>query len=328
MGLIGVRERILKTRAKEAKSIPSKVFFNHFFSIVYCINCDGDRFELKKIPYYNDIKIKNGDFDIQQVRKLLWNSWSTEYAYRIGEKIDNNDYYKFSLHWNFPQAYYSVYLSMTAFHETQGTANEQHEKSIKLFGNSVKDKHYPRAISFYTSGLKDEFKYYGLPNFKGFPKDNSVLSKIDCLEDAELQLATFLKTTRKKNAEDKRKRCEKKKDSRFKTAKGEFRKSFQKKHWDIIYKTIPTTSVFNLLYRLRIKANYRDIESFINADIDFKSFHTSLGELIYYLNFVHEAYIVKAIGIKEYEKILNGFPNHLNKDTAIKRFEENIKPLG
>lgn len=79
---------------------------------------------------------------------------------------------------------------------------------------------------------------------------------------------------------------------------------------------------------MRIKANYRDIESFINADIDFKSFHTSLGELIYYLNFVHEAYIVKAIGIKEYEKILNGFPNHLNKDTAIKRFEENIKPLG
>ncbi|WP_405201440.1 hypothetical protein [Dokdonia sp. LLG6352-1] len=328
MGLTVSRERILKMRAEQAKSIPSKVFFNHFFSIVYCINCNDDRFKLKKIQYYNDIKIKNTEFDIEQVRKLLWNSWSTEYAYRIGEKINNNDYYKFSLHWNFPQAYYSVYLSMTAFHETQGTANEQHEKSIKLFGNSVKDGHYPSAISFYTAGLKDEFEYKGLPNFKGFPRDNSVLSKIDCLEDAELQLATFLKTTRKKNAEDKRKRFEKQKDKRFKNAKGEFRKSFKKEHWDMIYTTIPTTSVFNLLYRLRIKANYRDIESFVNADIDFKSFHTSLGELIYYLNFLHEAYIVKAIGIEEYTKILNAFPNHLNKETAIKRFEENIKPLG
>lgn len=327
MGLTGYRERILKMRAEQAKSIPSKVFFNHFFSIIYCINCDDDRFDLKKVPYYNEIKIKNEKFDIEQVRKLLWNSWSTEYAYRIGEKIDNNDYYKFSLHWNFPQAYYSVYLTMTAFHETQGIANEQHEKSIKLFGNSVKDKHYPSAISFFSSGLKDEFEYNGLPNFKGFAKVNSVLSKIDCLEDAELQLATFLKTTRKKNAEDKRKRFEKQNARQFRNAKGEFRKTFKKEHWDIIYKTIPTTSVFNLLYRLRIKANYRDIESFVNADIDFKSFHTSLGDLIYYLNFIHEGYVAKAIGINEYETILRKFPSHLNKSTAIKRFEECIKPL-
>lgn len=327
MGLIGIRERLSKMREVQAKSIPSKVFFNHFFSIIYCINCDNERFQLKKIPYYNKIKIKNTNFEIEQVRKLLWNSWSTEYAYRIGEKIDNNEYYKFSLHWNFPQAYYSVYLSMTAFHETQGVANEQHEKSIKQFGNSIKDNHYPSAITFYSSGLKNEFKYNGLNSFSKFSKENSVLSKIECLEDAELQLATFLKTTRTKNAEDKRNRFAKQKDKRFNNAKGEFRKTFKKEHWDIIYKTIPITSVFNLLYRLRIKANYRDIESFINADIDFKSFHSSLGELIYYLNFIHEAYIAKAIGIKVYEKILNEFPSHLNKETAIKRFEENIKPL-
>ncbi|SEE45148.1 hypothetical protein [Polaribacter dokdonensis] len=328
MALTGIMEMFLKTRAEQAKSIPSKVFFNHFFSIIYCLNCNSEKFELKKIPYYNDIKIKNSSFNIDEVRKLLWNSWSTEYAYRIGEKIDNDEYYKFSLHWNFPQAYYSVYLSMTAFHETQGLANEQHEKSIKLFGNSIKDNHYPSAISFYSSGLKNEFEYQGLPTFKEFPKDSSVLRKIECLEDAEIQLATFLKTTRKRNAEDKRNRLAKQNDKRFRNGKGEFRKSFSKNHWDIIYKTIPITSIFNLLYRLRIKANYRDIESFINADIDFKSFHSSLGELIYYLNFVHEAYIAKAIGIVKYEKILNSFPSHLNKETAIKRFEENIKVLG
>jgi hypothetical protein len=325
---MGLRERIMEFKAKQAKSIPSKVFFNHFFAIMYCISCDDDRFELKKIQYYNKLKILNPNFEIDSVRKLLWNSWSTEYAYRIGEKIDNNEYYKFSLHWNFPQAYYSVYLSMTAFHETQGLANEQHEKSIKLFGNSVKDNHYPSAIAFFSSGLKDEFEYNGLSTFKGFPKDNSVLSKIDCLEDAEIQLATFLKTTRRKNADDKRNRFEKQNDKRFHNAKNKFRKSFTKGHWDVIYKTIPITSVFNLLYRLRIKANYRDIESFINADIDFKAFHSSLGELIYYLNFVHESYIAKAIGLEEYVKILKGFPSHLNESTAIKRFEENIKPLG
>lgn len=316
-----LREILLQRRAEAAKSIPSKVFFNHFFAITYCILCNDDRFKLKKIPFYNKIKIKNPDFNIKEVKKLLWNSWSTEYAYRIGEKIDNSEYYKFSLHWNFPQAYYSAYLSMTAFHETQGIANDQHEKSIKLFGNSVKDKHYPSAIGFYSNGLKDEFKYKGIPTFKGFPKDNSSLTKIDCLEDAEIQVATFLKTTRRQNANDKRERFKNQNDPRFLNGKKEFRKAFSKNHWDIIYGTIPETSVFNLLYRLRIKANYRDIETFINADIDFKSFHTSLGELIDYLNFVHEAYIAKAIGIDKYEKILNGFPSHLNDQTALKRFE-------
>lgn len=318
---MGFTEILLEKRERQAKSIPSRVFFNHFFAITYFISCNEDRFKLKKIPYYNGIKIRNSNFNIKEVKKLLWNSWSTEYAYRIGEKIDNPEYYKFSLHWNFPQAYYSVYLSMTAYHETQGIANEQHEKSIKLFGNSAKDKHYPTACGFICSGLKDEFQYFELPAFIGFPKDNSSLTKIECLEDAELQIATFLKTTRKQNANDKRERLTKQNDKRFLNNKNEFRKSFRKNHWDIIYSTIPETSIFNLLYRLRIKANYRDIETFINADIDFKIFHSSLGEIIDYLNFVHEAYIVKAIGKEAYENILNEFPKHLTDQTALKRYE-------
>jgi hypothetical protein len=324
---MGLFDRLKRQKEQEQKSIPSKVFFNHFHSITYFISCCDEKYELKKIDYYNNIKTKNKELDLNEIRKLLWNSWSTEYAYKIGEKIDDSEYYKFALHWNFPQAYYSVYLAMTAFHETQGIANEQHEKSIKLFGNSVKDSHYPNALSFYSSGLHKEFKYYGLDSFKKFTKDYSPLSKINSLDEAEMQLANFLKTTREKNAKDKRKRFEKANDKRFHNAGKKFRKTFSKKHWDFIYETIPVTSVFNLLYRLRIKANYRDIESFINADIDFKEFHTCLGDLIFYINFVHEAYTAKAIGIEKYEKILRDFPNHMSDKTAVKRFEDHIKPL-
>jgi hypothetical protein len=94
-----------------------------------------------------------------------------------------------------------------------------------------------------------------------------------------------------------------------------------------IYKTIPETTILNLLYRLRIKANYHDVETFINAEIDFKTFHESLGGIIDYLNFTHEAYIVKVIGSKAYEEILNGFPNNMNTETALKRYNERIKCL-
>ena len=55
---MGLRERLLEIKERQKKSIPSRVFFNHFFAITYCISCNDDRFKLKKIPFYNKIKIK------------------------------------------------------------------------------------------------------------------------------------------------------------------------------------------------------------------------------------------------------------------------------
>lgn len=311
--------RLSEERIKE--SIPSQVFYNHFFALWYQIDNCPDKFKLKQINYYNNLKLSNQTFDLDTCKKLLWNSWSTEYAFNLASEVGNQDYYKYAFHWNFPQAYYSIYLAMTAFHETQGVANDQHEKSIKLFGNSVKDDHYPKCISFYAKGLHKEFEYIGLDEFNGFPDGFTALSKIHSLDEAQTQIASFLKSTRKLNAENKRDRAKKSNDKRFHNQKGEFRSTFGKKHWDMIYQTIPETTILNMIYRLRIKANYQDIETFVNADIDFQSFHESLGNIIYYLNFVHEAYIHKVIGNNEYEKIISTFKGHLNDNKAKHRYE-------
>lgn len=305
---------------KRKKAIPSQVFYNHFFSILFHINTQNEKFDLKKVPYFNNLKQRNENLCLDTIRKLLWNSWSTEYAFSMTSTVNNDDYYKFALHWNFPQAYYSIYLSMTAFHETQGIANDQHEKSIKIFGNSIKDGHYPQAISFYCKGLYEDFKYKGVDSFQGFPNNYSALSRVATINDAHLHIASFLKSTRRKNAESKRDKLKEKKDPKFLNAKGEFRSNFSKKHWNLIYETIPETTILNIIYRLRIKANYHDIETFINADIDFKIFHKCLSSIINYLNYIHEAYIFKIIGKTEYEKILDKFPSHLNEDLAKKRY--------
>lgn len=307
---------------KRKKAIPSQVFFNHFFAISYHIQCNTDRFNLKKIPFFNNLKLRNENFDLDNIRKLLWNSWSTEYAFTLTNLANNDEFYKFALHWNFPQAYYSIYLSLTAFQETQGVANEQHEKSIKIFGNSIKDEHYPEAISFFSRGLHENYEYLGIETFEGFPRDFCGLSRIQSLDEAQLQIALFLKSTRKKIAESKREKLKINNDKKFLNGKGEFRKSFSHYHWNLIYRTIPETTILNIMYRLRIKANYHDVETFINADIDFKSFHESLSNIIDYLNFVHESYICKVIGKTEYEKILHNFPGHLNGETAHKRYEQ------
>ncbi len=301
------------------KSIPSKVFYNHFDAVAKHIN-SAEILKLKKVKYFNELKLQNKDFEISGCKKLLWNSWSTEYSFGLAKTIDSTEYYKYSLHWNFPQAYYSIYLNMTAFHETQGKATDAHEKSIKIFGNSVKDGHYPKCISFYAAGLHNVFSYNNLDLYGGFPKGYSSLVTNSTPEEYQLQIANFLKTTRKQNAEDKKSRL-KSNDNRFQTQSGGFTKQFKERHWNILYETIPVTTILNMLYRLRIKANYHDVEAFINAKIDFKQFHNSLGVIINCLNFVHEAYICKSIGLKEYEKMLDGFNNHLIKDTAIKRLK-------
>lgn len=324
MALLDTLKQIEEQRQK---SIPSKVFFNHFYAVNVHIQSNIDKYNLKKISFFNSLTLKNPTLDVDVIRKLLWNSWSTEYAFLLANQLDNDDYYRFSLHWNFPQAYYSVYLTMTAFHETQNVANEQHEKSIKIFGSSIKDNHYPSALSFYAAGMHNEFKFSGLQDFEHFPKDFNGLARVNSTIDAKIQIASFLKSTRKKIAENKREKLEIAKDKRFFNKKGLFTQKFSAEHWNHIYKTIPETTILNLLYRLRIKANYHDVESFINAEIDFKAFHESLGGIIDYLNFLHEAYIVKVIGIRAYEEILNKFPHKMNTETALKRYNERIKSL-
>lgn len=303
----------------EKKAIPSKVFFNHFYAIYYHLVSQEDRYNLKAVNYFNILKIRNDEFDLEKCRKLLWNSWSTEYAFNLASTLNNDEYYKYSLHWNFPQAYYSVYLSMTAFHETQGTANDNHEKSIKLFGNSVKDGHYPNAISFFSRGLLNEFEFMNLSEFDALPDGFSSLSKINSLKDAHYQIASFLKSTRTKNAENKRKRAAQSNDRRFLTKSGVFRKSFNKEHWDVIYTSIPETTILNMMYRLRIKANYQDIETFMNADIDFKIFNKCFAEIVNYMNYIHEAYIFKVIGKDEYIRIFRGFKKEISKEFVAPR---------
>ncbi len=327
--MINLSKKSKEMSEKEKKAIPSKVFFNHFNGIDFLIDCDADRFSLRKIDFYNNIKIRNDNFELENCKKLLWNAWSTEYAFILTSQSDNVEYFRFAMHWHFPQVYYSVYLAMTAFHETQGVANENHEKSIKLFGNSLKDGHYPNALQYYTAGKYNELEYFGFDSFVDFPKDYTPLSKVQNKKDAELHLANFLKSTRIQNAENKRKRAEKEhsKNVFFQNKKGELVKKFTKKHWDRVYATIPETTILNILYRLRIKANYLDIETFINADINFKLFHQYLGNIVHYANFIHEAYIHKAIGDDAYRKIIFDFKGHVLETRALSRYNNLILKL-
>src|SRR5688572_3923857 len=98
-------------------------------------------------------------------------------------------------------------------------------------------------------------------------------------------------------------------------------------HWQQITWRMGYTTFFDLLSRLQISASHREIERFVEADIDFSLFHHSLLNIVSYLNGIHESYVAKAIGLEKYEQIFFELPTHLKDGFMVARFRKKIEPL-
>ncbi len=196
----------------------AKVFFNHFSAIKHYIASFEDRYELRQMAYYNRLASRGNQIDVAEIKKLLWNAWSTEQALKIGNLIDNADYYKYALHWSFPQAYYSVFLVLKAFQKTQGCTSNNHDGTINQFNQSVISGHYPQAINFYARGEWKETVFCNLNGFSSIEEGFNGAGKVQNIQDAKNQLAMFLKSTREQNAKAKRARINKN-DLRFHSKK-------------------------------------------------------------------------------------------------------------
>lgn len=317
-----IKENASLNKLDYKKSFPAQVFLNHFEAICHHIKNDENAFDLNKVKYFKSNLFSKPGIDLERIKRVLYNSWSTEHALHIAGKVNDSEYYRFALHWSFPQAYYSCYLNMHAFCLATGDLRDSHRDIILGFGDRVKRKVYPECISFYADGNYQKYSFHNLPLYE---KRNSALSLIKSSNDAQSQIGSFLKSTRSNKAQyhkDKRQKSA----NPIKTNTNKVAVNFTPFQWQQIIDNIGPTSLFDILYRLRIKANYNDIESFMNADIDFEKFHHCLIHVVGYLNFVHEAYLAKALGPKKYAALLNGFPAHLRDSFIRTRYEDRIIP--
>jgi len=309
--------------------IAGRVLYNHFYAIERHIDLDLDRYKLNKINYF-DKKIKiNTNADLQRIKKLVWNSWSTEIALKYSQSQDK-DKFCCILQWSFPKAYYSVYLLTHAFYLSLNEQSNDHTKIIRIFGEKIKQKNYPKCISFYIDNTYPRFNKFNLNEIIHQRKAIDSVRKNSIIE-ADSQILILLKTTRKKFAEILKNNKQKDKKNAIKTKKGTIKTKLNNLDWSAIYKKIPITTILSFLYKFRIKSNYEDIKSILNINLpneDSSEFHRDICFIVDYMNFIHEAYLIKSIGIKNYEDILNTFPKpKLIKETAKDRFEKFIKPL-
>ncbi len=316
-------EEITKQDEVWRKSIPAQVFLNYFFAINYHIQHSND-ISLHNLTFFREHQAELNTKDLEAVGKLLVTSWSTEYALRATAELGNEDYLRHALHWTFPQAYYTIFAGLQAFLYTLNIKTSHAELIRREVGRLVVRNAYPRAVGYYAAGSYNDFSMHRLPLAGHKPSLHIPEKEID----AQAQIGQFLRTTRKLQAQTIRNQVQNNSQSALRSPKtGKILDKWNKTHWQQITWRMGYTTLFDLLSRLRISASNKEIDRFVEADIDFKLFHESLLEIVSYLNGLHEGYVAKAIGLEKYQELVAGLPAHLQNSFVQYRLSEKVAPL-
>ncbi|WP_400191941.1 hypothetical protein [Hymenobacter sp. B81] len=307
------------------KSIPAQVFLNYFFALSYHIReADDAAGGLQHLPYFRAHQAELTEADQAAVEKMLLNCWSTEYALRATAELGNEDYLRHALHWTFPQAYHAVTAGLQAFLYTAGVCTNNPAMIRREVGRLVVRNAYPRPVSFYAAGSYGDFSIHRLP-LAGYKAGLQIAGKAI---DAQAQIGQFLRTTRKYKAVAVRQQVQANPSTALRSQKtGKLLDKWTAQHWQQITWRLGYTTIFDLLGRLRISQTSREIERYVEADIDFNLFHHSLLDIVSYLNGIHETYVAKALGLERYRELVANLPQHLQNSFVAERLRQRIEPV-
>lgn len=306
------------------KSIPAQVFLNYFFAINYHLNHSAEEAGLGHQAFFRQHTANLSEQELIALTKILHNSWSTEYALRATAELGDETYLRNALYWTFPQAYYAVFAGLQAFLYTLGIKTNQEAAIKREAGRLVVKNAYPRAIGFYAAGPYGDFSIHRLP-LAGYKPGLQIAGKEI---EAQAQIGQFLRTTRKLTATTIRQQVQNNPATAIRSNKtGEVLEKWSAQHWQQITWRIGYTTLFDLLSRLRISSTQKEIDRFVEAEIDFKLFHESLLAIVSYLNGIHESYVAKAVGIEKYRELVAELPAHLQNSFVEARLREQVEPL-
>jgi len=315
----------IPTKAHEEwqKSIPAQVFLNHFRSIDYYIRHTTPFEEVQQLVSLQRFNPKREGARVGAAKKWLLHAWSAEYTLRTAANHADENYQKHSLHWTFPQAYYSVLYSAKSFLAIQGIDVPIESVIGQIINGYVAKGWYPESIGFYVDGPMEHYTYHHLPA----ATEQALLQSIDTPKQAEAHIAQFLKTTRDLRMRALRRRLQSNPEKALRSKTGKILSKFSTSHWEEISKHLGPTTYFDLMSRLKVSGTQREIERFVEADIDVPKFHQSLLNIVKYLNFIHECYVAKVMGLKAYQQWIEELPSYLRQSFLQQRYENGIIPI-
>lgn len=298
----------------------AEMTFKQFIALTNYLKFHDFVAETKANYYFNRITTaKNVNPD--KVKKWIFNGWNTERILRANDKyLEIGDNY-FALQWSFPQAYYSVFMLTLAYMTLNGQNTTSHAGIMNKFSEYAVQGKYPKTISFHCKGTKKNPEFV---HIKKYPSSTSLELDHHSKESCETQICQFLNSTRQILLDEKRNN--KNVAKTFTTGKGKNKKPKKKlseSEWQIIANKIKETNILHLLYRKRIKSNYREIDSFTYENLKADYIHKSLIGIVKNLNFVHEMYIYKMIGSDKY----HDFYKEYTKEKELAFLDQRIKKI-
>jgi hypothetical protein len=247
--------------------------------------------------------------DLIKIKSLLRNAWFTET--QLNHSREYPEFIPYANHWACVQVYYAVYSNMRAlFTAVNPQIGGAHALNLKEISQLIVNRRamFPYPLSVTCSGdpeSKDSIAYNNLPANVGISQISALKSNPKFWDSYCL----FLKTTRRRQIEDKRKDPPYSKQKRIsKIVKSE------------IVNSIPPTTLFDCLFRLRVRANYDDIDSFIIAVDDKDSaykFHSSLINIGYHTMQATELLILRYIGKNNFVALVSEFKRDVKYDAAV-----------
>lgn len=280
----------MKVKITSNTDYPAEMTYNQFHAIANYMDHFDLAEELKSSQLnYNKAGVEER-FD--NCYKMLFNAWSTEENLNKSGLMAENEYSGSILQWVFPMAYYSVFTTASLFYYLNNyfpNRRISHKKIQKKFSELVKNGKYPQSISYYADGGK--YNIF-LENLEYHSSNDSIKYDPDNHEDVQRQIGQFLKSTREICLIEYREQNRK----NFKIKTKQIKKRLNKNDWEGISRKIGATSLINLLYRKRIKGNYREIDTFLSESIKTKEIIESLIKIVAHLNTIHEYHLLKLVG--------------------------------
>lgn len=269
----------------------------------------GGRHLIEVINSKSFASIQKKEKNIAKIQSVLRNAWATEMQLSFTAEFSA---FSSSAHWAIVQLYYSVYLSICALllamnDVSPGYEYDSHKGALNKISTKIKSSPalYTSPWNLTYSGDPKIDKQVIILNNLGDPisiKSSPLSKNYEYLAP----YARFLKTTRAKQIEEKRKSWLTGKDGKGK------RNLPAKIRKNLINELNPTT-LFDCLYRLRIKANYRDVETFLKgADIEewASAFNYSLINISRNTLLATELLIVRYVGKNNYNTFINDFKKY------------------
>ena len=257
--------------------------------------------EIKAVP----ASIINGaqfrlanNYSRAETLKWLRNAWNTESVLRLQLELDEESR-RFALQWAFSQAYYAGFCQVLAMFVTCGRSERSHTAVLKQFGQLIKSGKYPSQISWFSDGGMNELVMTGVSKGK-YP--SSLYLELSEPASVDNQVAQFLKSTREKALK------EKKGDHKFKTKAGMLKRSLSAEDWGKVSNALGPTTVLNILRRKRIKANYREIDTFLRTEISGEKVLGGLIRVAQALALIHESILGLVLPADEFCALKNAVP--------------------